>query len=282
MKKVIVIVGPTASGKTLRSINLAKKINAEIINGDSVQVYTELNIGSAKIKKAEMKGISHHLLNIRHLGQDYSAFDFQRDVRILIDKIPIPIIVGGTGFYIKSALYNYEFERVNKSKTYDELTNEQMYQKIIAKDSFAEIDRNNRIRLIRALNIIEAGSLPSQKNKKDEPLYDILTIYLDYPRNELKAALTKRLDEMITNGFIEEVKTINQNLNIIGYREIYRYLKGEISLDEAKELIISVSMKLAKKQKTWFKNQMDCLVLDAKANNIDDLVILAVENFLGV
>lgn len=281
MKKVIVIVGPTASGKTLRGINLAKKLNAEIINGDSVQIYKELNIGSAKVQDQEMQGIKHHLLNVKNVGEPYSAFDFQSDVRALIKTIDIPLIVGGTGFYIKSALYNYEFDEFSNSKTYNDLSNEQIYQLVKDSDSNINIDINNRIRLIRALNMLELGIKPSSKIKKDQALYDILTIYLDYPRSGLKTLLSLRLDKMLDDGFIEEVKSINSELNIIGYRELYKYLNGEIDLDEAKELIINASMRLAKKQKTWFKNQMDCVMLDAKATNIDELVYNEVLKFLG-
>lgn len=281
MKKVIVIVGPTASGKTLRGINLAKKLNTEIINGDSVQIYKELNIGSAKVQDQEMQGIKHHLLNVKNVGEPYSAFDFQSDVRALIKTIDIPLIVGGTGFYIKSALYNYEFDEFSNSKTYNDLSNEQIYQLVKDSDSNINIDINNRIRLIRALNMLELGIKPSSKIKKDQALYDILTIYLDYPRSGLKTLLSLRLDKMLDDGFIEEVKSINSELNIIGYRELYKYLNGEIDLDEAKELIINASMRLAKKQKTWFKNQMDCVMLDAKATNIDELVYNEVLKFLG-
>lgn len=281
MKKVIVIVGPTASGKTLRGINLAKKLNTEIINGDSVQIYKELNIGSAKVQDQEMQGIKHHLLNVKNVGEPYSAFDFQSDVRALIKTIDIPLIVGGTGFYIKSALYNYEFDEFSNSKTYNDLSNEQIYQLVKDSDSNINIDINNRIRLVRALNMLELGIKPSSKIKKDQALYDILTIYLDYPRSELKTLLSLRLDKMLDDGFIEEVKSINSELNIIGYRELYKYLNGEIDLDEAKELIINASMRLAKKQKTWFKNQMDCVMLDAKATNIDELVYNEVLKFLG-
>lgn len=281
MKKVIVIVGPTASGKTLRGINLAKKLNTEIINGDSVQIYKELNIGSAKVQDQEMQGIKHHLLNVKNVGEPYSAFDFQSDVRALIKTIDIPLIVGGTGFYIKSALYNYEFDEFSNSKTYNDLSNEQIYQLVKDSDSNINIDINNRIRLVRALNMLELGIKPSSKIKKDQALYDILTIYLDYPRSGLKTLLSLRLDKMLDDGFIEEVKSINSELNIIGYRELYKYLNGEIDLDEAKELIINASMRLAKKQKTWFKNQMDCVMLDAKATNIDELVYNEVLKFLG-
>src|SRR5690554_1477401 len=147
MKKVIVVVGPTASGKTKVSIELAKIFNAEIINGDSVQVYKELNIGSAKIKEEEKQGIKHHLFDILNASEEYTAFDFQKDVRSLINKINIPIIVGGTGFYIKSALYNYEFNKDDNYdyNSYNELSNEYLYNQLKVSDPNLEIDINNRV-----------------------------------------------------------------------------------------------------------------------------------------
>lgn len=286
MKKIIVIVGPTASGKTKQSIYLAKKINAEIINGDSVQVYRELNIGSAKIKEAEKENILHHLFDIRNAGEDYSAFDFQTDVRNLIDKIEVPMIVGGTGFYIKSALYNYEFSKEEDYdiKDYDHLTNQELYNEIIKHDAKIDVDKNNRHRLVRALYLALNQENRSAKTGKDEPLYDILTFYLDVDRKVLKEMLVKRLDIMINDGLIEEVESLYNNdiiLNIIGYREIALYLKGEVSLDEAKSLIIKSSMKLAKRQKTWFLNQMNSIVIDAYDNNASEIILKKTKEFLS-
>lgn len=286
MKKIIVIVGPTASGKTKQSIHLAKKINAEIINGDSVQVYRELNIGSAKIKESEKENILHHLFDIRNAGEDYSAFDFQTDVRNLIDKIEVPMIVGGTGFYIKSALYNYEFSKEEDYdiKDYDHLTNQELYNEIIKHDAKIDIDKNNRHRLVRALYLALNQENRSAKTGKDEPLYDILTFYLDVDRKVLKEMLVKRLDIMINDGLIEEVESLYNNdiiLNIIGYREIALYLKGEVSLDEAKSLIIKSSMKLAKRQKTWFLNQMNSIVIDAYDNNASEIILKKTKEFLS-
>lgn len=284
MKKVIVIVGPTGSGKTKRSINLAKKINAEIINGDSVQIYQELNIGSAKITESEKAGIKHHLFDIRNVGMPYTAYDFQKDVRDLIDKIDFPMIVGGTGFYIKSSLYDYEFNRESLNNDFLEFNNEELYERLIKLDPLIKIDKNNRVRLVRALNQAESGKLRSLKQDKDKPLYNILTIYLDYPREELKELLVKRLDQMFERGFLEEVKTLkdnNHHLNIIGYRELSEHLDGLYTLDEAKEKIIKASMRLAKKQKTWFKNQMDSFIVDARLENIDEVLYEKVLEFLG-
>jgi len=286
MKKVIVIVGPTASGKTRLSIELAKHFNAEIINGDSVQVYKELNIGSAKIKEEEKAGIPHHLFDILNVGKSYSAYNFQKDARRLINEIAIPIIVGGTGFYIKSALYNYEFSEDDNYnyKDYDNLTNKDLYEELKLNDPNLEIDINNRVRLVRAYHLSKTNHKRSEKVNKDEPLYNILTIYLDVDRKVLKPILIKRLDEMINAGFIDEVKSIrnkNIELNIIGYRELNQYLANEISLEVAKDEIIKSSMRLAKRQKTWFLNQMNSKVFDAYTKDLHLEIIEVVKEFLN-
>jgi len=280
MKKVICIVGPTASGKTELSLSLAEAINAEIINGDSVQLYKELNIGSAKIKPEEMKQIPHHMLSIASIEDDYTVFNFQKDVRTLIDQIQIPLIVGGSGLYIKAALFNYEFEPLeDKIPT---LSYEDMVEYIKTHDSKLIIDWQNERRIQAAYRNIASGALRSQKVRKDEPLYDIYLIYLDLERSILKGRLIKRLDAMIEDGLIEETKDLSrQDLNIIGYREISAYVSGSITLEEAKEKIISKSMKFAKRQKTWFINQMKPHIYQALDPNLKDLVIKDVKAFLG-
>lgn len=285
MKKVIVIVGPTASGKTKNSIKVAKAVNGEVINGDSVQVYKELNIGSAKITEAEKDGIKHHLFDLLSAKDNYTVFDYQKDARAKINEIDVPIIVGGTGLYIKAALYNYEFnkEEKNEDKLYEHLTNEDLYQGIIKIDSKIDIDKNNRVRLLRAYHLAQSGDLRSLKNKKDEPLYDILTIYLDIDRKVLKEILVDRLDIMFSNGLIAEVESLrkdNITLNTIGYREVNSYLNNELSLEEAKELIISKSVKLAKRQKTWFMNQMNAVAIDPLDDNCSDKIIELTKEFL--
>ncbi|MDY0277048.1 MAG: tRNA (adenosine(37)-N6)-dimethylallyltransferase MiaA [Acholeplasma sp.] len=284
MKKVIVIVGPTGSGKTKQSLLLADAINGEIINGDSVQIYQELNIGSAKIKEDEKAGIKHHMFDVCSIEEKYTVFNFQHDVRKLLEMIDHPIIVGGTGFYIKSALFDYRFdleEHINID--FSDLTNEEIFNEIKGVDQDLIIDKHNRHRLERALTMKRNGILRSSKDKKNQPLYDILTFYLDVDRITLKDQLEKRLDIQIANGFIEETKAIvdkNIILNIIGYRELSLYLKQEITIEEAKEKIIKSSMSLAKRQKTWFKNQMDTVLLDANDPNVTTKMIKKSLDFL--
>lgn len=287
MKKVIVIVGPTASGKTALSIDIAKHYHTEIINGDSVQVYQGLDIGSAKIKESEKQGIKHHLLDICSTHKSYSVFQFQQDIRQIIASQKLPLIVGGTGLYIKAALYNYEFIEQKRDDTFDEkiksMSNEELYQKLLAHDPNIIIDAKNRRRLSRAYEQALQGHPRSGKNKKDELLYDALVIYLDLPRDVLEERLKQRLNKQLEQGFIEEVQSLrDQNLHIdaIGYRELDFYFSGEMTLDEAKDAIIKVSKKLAKKQKTWFKNQMNPIIIDALNPNLKEEVIKQIDSFI--
>lgn len=288
MKKVIAIVGPTASGKTRLSIEIAKRIHAEIINGDSVQVYKGLDIGSAKIQSHEMEGIKHHLLDIRDPKDSYSVFNFQKDTRQLIDQIDRPLIVGGTGLYIKAALYDYEFIETKRSfdfeSKYEHLSNEALYELLLSHDPEVEIDLNNRRRLIRALEQALEGVPRSKKVKKDHLLYDAFIIYLDLDRKVLEERLNIRLEAQLKNGFIDEVKKLkvkNIEINAIGYRELSQYIDGVWTLDEAKEQIIIHSRQLAKKQKTWFKNQMNPWMVDALDENLIDKVYEKIHTFLN-
>jgi tRNA dimethylallyltransferase len=287
MKKVIVIVGPTGSGKTRLSVKLAKLFDAEIINGDSVQIYRRLNIGSAKIKESDKEGIPHHLFDIRDPNDSYSVFNFQKDVRSLIHQIDIPMIVGGTGLYIKAALYQYEFIEKKRDEAFDlsyqSYSNEELYQMLLDLDPMIQIDLNNRRRVLRALEQAISGEHRSKKNKKDELLYNPLIIYLDLDRKVLEDRLKLRLDKQIMEGFIEEVESLDKDnirLNAIGYRELNQYLDGKITLDEAKAEIISVSKKLAKKQKTFFNNQMNPVILDALSETLDKEAFNLIQSFL--
>ncbi len=287
MKKVIVIVGPTASGKTDLSIRLAQAIHGEIINGDSVQVYRGLDIGSAKIKAHERQNIPHHLFDIRDVKDPYTVYDFQQDARRLIDRIDTPIIVGGTGFYVKAALYDYDFSESGRSARFDlehnGIPTEVLVGALADLDPKLKIDTKNRRRVLRALEQAQNGSPRSEKTNKDVCLYEVLTLYLDIDRTVLEARLIERLDRQIDEGFIGEVQWLRDqghHLDMIGYREIDRMLEGEISLLEAKEEIVAVTKRLAKKQKTWFKNQMSVVMLDALSNTLRDDALSVAKAFL--
>ncbi|MBE0700777.1 MAG: tRNA (adenosine(37)-N6)-dimethylallyltransferase MiaA [Acholeplasmataceae bacterium] len=275
MKKVIVIVGPTGSGKTKLSIAVAKHLNAEIINGDAVQVYQGLDVGSAKIKPSEMAGIKHHLLDVCQPTENYNVFRFQKDVRQLIEQIDIPLIVGGTGLYMKAALYAYEFTEPGRDELFDQAyqdkNNQELYGLLKSLDPNIRIDVQNRRRMLRAIEQAKLGEPRSTKTKKDELLYNACILYLDLERSIQEERFRTRLEHQIKSGFIKEVQDLYEKgirINAIGYRELVDYIEGFYTLEEAKERIIMASKKLAKKQKTWFKNQMNPMVLDAMSPSL--------------
>ncbi|MEG2610138.1 MAG: tRNA (adenosine(37)-N6)-dimethylallyltransferase MiaA [Bacilli bacterium] len=265
MLPIIVIVGPTGVGKTKLSIELAKLLNGEIINADSMQVYKGLNIGTAKVNSSEMEGISHHLLDICEVDANYTVFDYQRDCRQKIAEIQsenkTPIIVGGTGLYIKAALYNYDFKEEEEFDPCSDKTNAELYKIILQADSSSNIHPNNRQRLVRAYNKIINGSVNTQKG--NSPLYNFVTIGLTTPRDNLYNIINNRVDTMITTGLIKEAEFFYKKgirskslMTGIGYKELYEYFDGLVSLDVAVENIKHSSRKYAKRQDTFFKHQL--------------------------
>jgi len=281
MNKIIVIVGPTGVGKTKLSIELAKRYDAEIINGDSIQVYKDLNIGSAKASIEEREGIPHHLLDFKNINEEYSVFDYQRDCRNKIEEIrnrgKNVIIVGGTGLYIKAALFNYKFTEENKSNNnYDEYSNDELYEILLKKAPNTLIHKNNRQRVIRA---IEKDDINDNDNC-NELLYDVIFIGLTTDREKLYDIINNRVDKMIENGLISEVKELynkypnSKALNTaIGYKELILYTNDIISLDEAIELIKKNSRRYAKRQYTWFNNQMNVNWFLVNYENFDETVM---------
>ena len=278
---IIVVVGPTGVGKTKMSVELAKKYNAIIVNGDSMQVYKGLDIGTAKVTEEEKCGIDHFLFDIVDVEDMYTVFDYQRDLRKLIGlyKDRNIVIVGGTGLYIKAGLFNYEFEEESdNSNTYDEYSNEELLEMVKKLDSETLIHVNNRKRLIRSLNKKIEG------NDKNTLLYDAKFIGLTTDRETLYDRINKRVDIMVDNGLINEVKSFyDKNIRSkaimtgIGYKELYEYFDGNISLEEALELIKQRSRKYAKRQYTWFNNQMDVKWLDVDFECFDNTVNDAIQ-----
>ncbi len=256
---IICIVGPTGVGKTKLSIMLAKKYHAIIINGDACQVYKELNIGTAKIKEEEKEGIPHYLLDIKEVQDEYSVCDYQKDIRVLLDKYkdrPI-ILVGGTGLYLKSALYDYEFSPLI-IKDYRDYSNEELYEMAKREDANLVIDKNNRRRLENYLNRLHKVA------KEPKLLYDVKFIGLTTDREVLYTKINERVDKMIDDGLVEEVKCLYQKYGktkilsrAIGYKEIINYFEGAYSLEEAIREIKKNSRHYAKRQYTWFNNQMN-------------------------
>ena len=290
MNKIIVITGPTAVGKTKLSIELAKKYNGEIINADAVQVYKGLDIGSAKVTEEEKEGIPHYLLSIKEVDEDYTIYHYQKDCREKIKEIQdrgkIPIIVGGTGLYIKAALYDYKLTEEKEKDTYDNLTNEELYKKLTELDKDIMIDKNNRRRLIRAINYYKENNKSINKNKTDKLLYDALFIGLTTDRQILYNKINKRVDKMIENGLIDEVKSFYDKgvktkplLNAIGYKEVYSYLDGNISKEEMIEKIKQNSRHYAKRQYTFFNHQLKIKWFETDYNDFNN-TIKEVESYI--
>lgn len=281
MNKIIVIVGPTGVGKTKLSIELAKRYNAEIINGDSIQVYKDLNIGSAKATPEEQEGIPHHLLDFKNIDEEYSVYDYQRDCRNKIEEIRSRskniIIVGGTGLYIKAALFNYKFTEEKKSiNNYDEYSNDELYELLLKKEPNTLIHKNNRQRVIRA---IEKEDI-EDNNNSNELLYNVTFIGLTTDRDKLYDIINKRVDKMINDGLIDEVKELynkypnSKALNTaIGYKELISYINDRLSLDDSIDLIKKNSRRYAKRQYTWFNNQMDVNWLDVNYENFNETIM---------
>jgi len=278
---VICIVGPTGVGKTKISIELAKKLNGEIINADSTQVYRGMDIATAKITEEEKEGITHHLFDIKDIDENYTVYDYQKDCRLKIKEIEekgkTPILVGGTGLYIKAALYDYKFEEENILNEYNEYTNEELYNKLLSIDPNTEIHMNNRKRVIRSLNYFENNNETlSSKEKADKPLYDVIFIGLTTDREILYDRINKRVDIMLGNGLLEEAKRIYDTniksksvLTPIGYKELFEYFDGNMSLEESIELIKQRSRKYAKRQYTWNNNQIPVQWFDVDFNNFN-------------
>ena len=281
MKKVICVIGPTAVGKTKIGVELAKRLNTEVISGDSVQVYRGLDIGSAKVTDDEKDGVIHHLIDILDPNDSYSVCDFQNHARKLIDKIDIPLIVGGTGLYVKACLANYEFDAPKRDKDFEEsvkdLTNEELYAKLLELDPKAceKIHPNNRHRTLRALERALNNDLISEKNHKDEMLYDAYIIYLNVERTLLYERINKRVDMMFDEGLVEEVSKLNEKgirPHAIGYQEFAPYFDGQITLEDVKEEIKKNTRHLAKRQMTWFNNQMDTHFYEVNLNDINETI----------
>lgn len=294
MKKVVVVVGPTGVGKTKMGVALAKYFDGEVISGDSMQIYKLMNIGTAKVTTEEMEGIPHHLIDIKNPKENYSVKEFQEEVRLKIDEISarqkLPIIVGGTGLYIKATLYDYVFsesqidhqEYIEKYKNY---SNEELYKflKKIDLESAASLHPNNRQRVLRAIAIYEStGTKKSDLLAKQEHklLYDVKFIGLTLPRDVLYERINERVDLMMNQGLLQEIEMLMrmnlspelQSMKAIGYKEWFAYYQGNQNLEETIELIKKNSRNYAKRQYTWFNNQVPVKWFDVNLNDFDDTV----------
>ncbi len=273
--KIIVICGPTATGKTAKSIELAKKLGGEVISADSRQIYKYLNIGTAKITIKEMEGIPHHMIDIVEPNKKFSVAQYKKMTEEIIQDIhsrgKIPILVGGTGMYIDAVIYNRNFPEVPPNpelrSELKQLDTIQLYARIVELDPMrAEtIDKDNRVRLIRAIEIAEAlGSVPAQE--PTESPYDVEIHYIDLPDNELKEKIHTRNVHRLENGLIEEIEMLHKDhglswkrMNELGleYRYVSQFVQGEI---ETKEKLIEIldqkTWQYVKRQRTWFKKYL--------------------------
>jgi tRNA dimethylallyltransferase len=280
-QKLLVIIGPTAVGKTKLSIELAKRYNGEIISGDSMQIYRGMDIGTAKIKAEEMEGIPHHLIDIKEPDESFSVAEFQQLVRTKISEITakgkLPIIVGGTGLYIQAVIYDYQFSeapadeefRLQLEERAKVIGNEALHQELTKVDpeSASQIHHNNVRRVIRALEIFHCtGKIMSdyQNNQQPDLLYETALIGLTMERDKLYERINLRVDIMISEGLLDEVSRLHkqglrdcQSIQAIGYKEIYDYLDGKVGLDLAVENLKQNSRRYAKRQLTWFRNKME-------------------------
>ncbi|MFI8686145.1 tRNA (adenosine(37)-N6)-dimethylallyltransferase MiaA [Rossellomorea sp. NPDC077527] len=304
-EKVIVLIGPTAVGKTNTSIELAKRFDGEIISGDSMQIYRKMDIGTAKITTDEMEGIPHHLLDIKDPDEPFSVAEFQQLVRKKISEIhsrgKIPLIVGGTGLYIQAVLYDYHFTETPGDEEYraeleaqgDKRGSVWLHQQLEKVDpiSAKNIHPNNIRRVIRALEIFHCtGKTMSeyQEGQSHELQYDVALVGLTMDRDILYKRINLRVDVMMNLGLLDEVKGLYdegvkdvQSVQAIGYKELYDYFDGKIGLDQAIETLKQNSRRYAKRQLTWFRNKMAVTWYDMTEGSQHSKIIDDISEFIA-
>ncbi|MCD8898816.1 tRNA (adenosine(37)-N6)-dimethylallyltransferase MiaA [Staphylococcus gallinarum] len=297
---IIVLVGPTAVGKTEFSIELAKQFNGEIISGDSMQVYRHMDIGTAKISSDEMEGIPHHMIDILNPDEAFSAYEFKSRAEKLITEITergkTPIIAGGTGLYIQSLIHNYAFEdeetisetdnkRVQeKMASLEPLSNEALHDYLAEFDpeSAIAIHPNNRKRVVRAIEYYQKTKKLLSSRKKNAQYtenYDTLLLGIEMSRQTLYNRINNRVDIMLERGLIDEVKYLVeqgyescQSMQAIGYKEIVPVIHNEMTIELATEKLKQHSRNYAKRQMTWFKNKLDVIWLDKEALTLSSML----------
>ncbi|MDQ0206259.1 tRNA (adenosine(37)-N6)-dimethylallyltransferase MiaA [Alkalicoccobacillus murimartini] len=300
MKKLLVIAGPTAVGKSDLGIKLAKALDGEVISGDSMQVYKGMDIGTAKVTTKEMDGVPHHLIDIKEPDESFSVAEFQERCTVLLDDLAKrnkqPVLVGGTGLYIQSITHSYQFAdrpedrefrlRLENMAATD--GNESVHKLLAAVDPQAALDihQNNVRRVIRALEVHHVTGEPFSKQQIQEPTRPFLAIGLDLDRDLLYQRINQRVDKMMEDGLLSEVQSLmEQGLNdqpsaqAIGYKEIIMYLRGECTKEEAIDLLKRNSRRYAKRQLTWFRNKMDITWFDAGMEE-KDVLFSQIKNFI--
>ncbi len=298
MQKLIILSGPTAVGKTELSLRLAKTVGGEIISADSMQVYRGMDIGTAKIREDEMQGVPHHLIDIIEPEEEWNVLEFSTRAKKCCEEIykrgHIPIVTGGTGFYIQALLYDVAFTEEKDNSVRQRLTEEyEKYGEDVLYERLREVDpascliihRNNVKRVIRALEFYELNHYPisehnKRENEKKSP-YDFVYFVLNDDRQKLYERIDRRVDKMLECGLLDEVRgLIARGLDLsyvsmqgLGYKEIYRYLSGEISLDEAVYILKRDTRHFAKRQLTWFRREKDVVYIDRSELKTEDKML---------
>lgn len=303
--KVICIVGPTASGKTGLGIELAKKINGEVISADSMQIYRNLNVGTAKVTEEEAQGIKHHIIDVCDVNEKFSVADFKAmcydKIEEIISQGKTPIIVGGTGLYVSSVVDNMNFEEIEIDLEYrkklenlaKEKGSDYLYNMLLEIDpqSTKDIHKNNVKRVIRALEIAKNSSKLKSKHMEEETIrkntedskYDFSVFCIEWPRELLYDRINQRVDIMARDGLVDEAKYVYELkldsectcMQAIGYKEFFPYFEGEKTLDECIEKLKQETRKYAKRQMTWFNNKLSCIYLngqDDKENMVNKII----------
>lgn len=298
-EKVIVICGPTASGKTAMSIELAKKINGEIVSCDSMQIYKEMDIGTAKPTREEMQGIKHYMIDIISPDQRYSVADYKRDaktaIREILKKGKTPIVVGGTGLYVDSLIYEIEYQDIKFDEEYRKELEKQskenglntLYEeaKKIDPEAILKISPNDQKRILRILEIYHATGMTKteqeKKSREKEPEFDYKVYGLNMPREKLYERINLRVDLMIKQGLIKEVEEIYHKysefptaMQGLGYKEVVEYLKGNLTKEEMIEKIKQETRRYAKRQMTWFRKNKQTIWLDTENTLQNNLQII--------
>ncbi len=300
LKPLVIITGPTASGKTALSVELAKRIDGEIISADSMQVYKGMDIGTAKVTNEEMQGVPHHLIDILDPREDFNVYEFKTRAKAAVDDIvsrgKIPIIAGGTGFYIQALLYDIDFTDEENEDTKPELEafknellaldNDALYDRLrnVDPEACEYIHKNNRKRVIRALTFFElTGTKISKHNleqRSREAAYNFAYFVLTPEREKLYERIDQRVDRMMEDGLLEEVKALKEagltadyvSMKGLGYKEILSHLSGELTLEEAVNIIKRDTRHFAKRQLTWFRREREVIWLDLTKNSKEELL----------
>ena len=298
--KVIVICGPTASGKTSLSIELAKRINGEIVSCDSMLIYKKMDIGTAKPTISEMEGIKHYLIDIIEPDQRYSVSEYKKDakkaIKEILEKGKVPIIVGGTGLYIDSLIYEIEYANIEFDENYRKYLEERvkkeglekLYKEASEIDTLAiqKISSNDEKRILRILEIYHSTGKNKTEleidSRKKEVEFDYKVYAINWERSKLYERINKRVEIMINNGLIEEVKKILSQYTIfptamqgLGYKEIVEYINGNITREEAIEKIKRETRRYAKRQITWFRKNKQTIWISGESDINSNIEIIS-------